>query len=110
MSGQSGSEVTQDDKLWVVLGYIIPLIAIVVLLMEDKKKRPFIKYHAVHSIVLWVIISVIYIVASIITFGILACILWLLYLILLWPIIDSLSGKYTVIPVVTDFIKGQKWV
>ena len=53
MSDQFGStEITSDDKLWAALGYPIALIAIIVLLMEDKKNRPFIKFHAIQSIAL----------------------------------------------------------
>jgi len=43
-------DATSDDKLWAALGYPIVLIAIIMLLMEEKKVRPFIKYHAVQSI------------------------------------------------------------
>jgi len=39
-------DINSDDKLWAALGYPIALIALVVLFMEDKKSRPFIKYHA----------------------------------------------------------------
>jgi hypothetical protein len=39
MSQAPMSDISQDDKLWAMLGYIIPLIAIVVLFMEDKKNR-----------------------------------------------------------------------
>ena len=31
-------EITSDDKLWAMLGYLIPLIALVALLMEEKKR------------------------------------------------------------------------
>ena len=35
--------VTSDDKLWAALAYVLtPLIPIIILLMEDKKNRPFI--------------------------------------------------------------------
>ena len=52
MSNQFGSsDVTSDDKLWAALGYPIPIIPIIVLLMEDKKNRPFIKFHAIQSLI-----------------------------------------------------------
>jgi uncharacterized membrane protein len=109
MSGQPGSEITSDDKLWAALGYIIALLALIALLMEDKKKRPFIKYHAVQSLVLWVAITVIYIAGTVITLGFGGICLWLLYAIVIWPAIDSYGGNYTKIPVISDFIKGQHW-
>lgn len=43
------SEVTSDDKLWALLAYIFsPLVPIILMLMEDKKNRPFIKAHNAH--------------------------------------------------------------
>ena len=110
MTQQPGSDITSDDKLWALLGYIIAIIAVVVLFMEDKKNRPFIKFHAVQSIVLWVVITIVYTIGSIITLGIGAACLWILFFIPLWPAIDAYTkGNYTKIPLITDFIKGQKW-
>jgi len=104
------ADITSDDKLWSALGYPIPLIAIIVLLMEDKKSRPFIKFHAIQSIafniVLWVLIFII----SAVTLGFGAICAPLLWLATLWPAYDSYQGKYTEIPVVTNFIKNQGWV
>ena len=43
--------ITDDDKLWSLLSYIFsPLVGIIVLLLEDKKDRPFVKYNAVVSV------------------------------------------------------------
>ena len=53
------SDITSDDKLWAMLGYIIPIIALVVLFIEDKKNRPYIKFNAVQSLVAVVILSII---------------------------------------------------
>ena len=53
------SEITSDDKLWAMLSYLIPIIAVVVLFMEDKKARPYVKFSAVQSIVATVVLTVI---------------------------------------------------
>ena len=46
-------EITSDDKLWVLLAYIFsPLVPILIMLMEDKKNRPFIRYHAIQALIL----------------------------------------------------------
>ena len=76
MSQEPMSDITQDDKLWAMLGYIIPLIAIVVLFMEDKKNRPYVKFNAVQSIVATVALTII----STVTLGC-GCIL---FLVMLW--------------------------
>jgi hypothetical protein len=43
---QIEAEVTNDDRLWAFLAYILsPLVPIIILLMVDKKDRPFIRAH-----------------------------------------------------------------
>lgn len=107
MSDFTPPEITSDDRLWAALGYPIPIIPIVILLMEDKKNRPFLRFHAVQSLALNVAL---YVVGIILSFtGILACIAPLLWLITFWPAYDSYKGNYTQLPVITDFIKNQGW-
>jgi uncharacterized membrane protein len=103
-------DITNDDKLWAALGYPIPLIPIIVLLMEDKKARPFIKYHAVQSLVFNVVIWILIFIFSLITFGFGAICAPLLWLVTLWPAYDSYQGNYTELPVISNFIKNQGWV
>lgn len=103
-------QITNDDKLWAALGYPIPIVAILALLMEEKKDRPFVKFHAVQSIVFNVAIWVIIIVLSAVTLGIGAVCAPVVWLVTLWPAFDSYNGKYTEIPLITDFIKNQGWV
>jgi uncharacterized membrane protein len=100
-------EITQDDKLWGALCYF-PLIAIIMFLMPDKIKRPFIKFHAIQSLAF----SVVLVVASIIlgVIPIIQCFTPLIWLVMLWPALDAYRGNYTQLPVVTDFIKKQGWV
>jgi uncharacterized protein len=109
MTDQFGStEITSDDKLWAALGYPIALIAIIVLLMEEKKNRPFIKFHAVQSLALNVVLFIIMIILGVTVVGaICAPFLWL---VTIWPAVEAYQGKYTEIPVVTNFIKNQGWV
>lgn len=102
-------EVTSDDKLWSALGYPIPLIAIIVLFMEEKKDRPFIKFHAVQSIAFNVALYIIIFILSFVTLGFGAICAPLLWLAVLWPAYDSYQGNYTEVPVLTNFIKKQGW-
>jgi uncharacterized membrane protein len=111
MSMPTGSsDITSDDKLWSALGYPIPLISIILLFMEDKKNRPFIKYHAVQSIAFNIVLFVVIFVVSFITLGFGAICAPLLWLAVFWPAIESYQGKYLEIPVITNFIKNQGWV
>jgi uncharacterized membrane protein len=108
MSDQAGSgTVTSDDRLWAALGYLLPIIAIVMLLMDGKKSRPFIKFHAVQAIAFGIVLGVLLMLLSVTV--ILACIAPFVWLVTLWPAIDSYRGNYTQIPVITNFIKNQGW-
>jgi uncharacterized protein len=103
-------DITSDDKLWSALGYPIVIIAIIVLLMETKRVRPFIKFHAVQAIAFNIIIWVLITIASLLTLGFGAICAPLIWLVTLWPAIDSYRGNYTEIPVISNFIKKQGWV
>ena len=111
MSNEPMMDVTSDDKLWAALGYPIGLIAIIVLFMDDKKARPFIKFHAVQSIAaniaLWIVASIL----SAVTFGFGAlCLFPLVVVALIYWAYKAYQGESFEIPVVTNFIKGQGWV
>jgi uncharacterized membrane protein len=95
------SDVSQDDKLWSMLGYIIPLIAIVVLFMEDKKNRPYVKFNAVQSIVATVALTII----STVTLGCGG----ILFLVMFWWAYQAYQGQDVRIPVISDFIRNQGW-
>jgi uncharacterized membrane protein len=103
-------DVTSDDKLWSALSYVFaPLVGIIVLIMEDKKSRPYIKFNAVQSIVasivFW-IVSTILITVTIGFGGLCVPVLWLVFL--YWAY-QAYQGQAVNIPVVTNFIKNQGW-
>jgi uncharacterized membrane protein len=110
MTQQPASDITSDDKLWAALGYPIFLIALIMLLMEDKKKRPFIKFHAVQSLAINIVIWVVAIILTVITVGFGGICVPILWLLLIWPAVLAYQGKYFDIPVIGKFIRGQHWV
>ena len=93
--------VTEDDKIWAAVGWVFWIVAILALLMEDKKEREFVKYHAWHSIVTGIIFSII----TTVTFG---C-GFPIFIISLFYAYKAYQGETPNIPVITDFIKGQGW-
>jgi len=101
-------EVTQDDKLWALLSWLIWIVALIALLMEDKKSRPFIRYNAVQSLALAVVGWVLSGVLSFIIIGCVIGVAWLVYVIIL--AIQSYQGKWVTIPFLTDFCKKQGWI
>lgn len=108
--GMSG-DVTSDDRLWGLLIYILsPIVPVIVLLMEDKKSRPFLRSHNVQALILGVVNIVIGIVVGIPTLGIGACCTG----ILIWGYqiycgVQAYGGKTVTIPMLTDFVKNQGW-
>ncbi len=102
------TDVTSDDKLWAALGYPIFPIALIMLFMEEKKNRPFIKFHAVQSLALNVVLWVAVIILSVtVILAICDPVLWLL---MIWPAVLAYQGKYFEVPVVTKFLRGQHWI
>jgi uncharacterized membrane protein len=95
-----GEEITQDDKLWALLSYIFcPLIGIIVLLLEDKKNRPFLKYNAVVSIILGILVVVLS----------WACIGVLVWFYAIYLGVKSYQGEWVEVPLVSDFVRNQGW-
>ena len=97
------SDVTSDDRLWALLSWIFWPVAIVMLFMDDKKARPFIKYNVILGLAFTVIL---YIVGTI-TAG---CLLVVGYIYVIVLAIQSYQGKWVVVPFLSDFIKKQGWV
>ena len=103
-----GEEITSDDKLWSLLTYVFsPIVSIIIMLMEDKKNRPFIKAHNMQALVLGVIEVVLYIVIGWTVVGL--CVPLLLWAVMIYWGIQAYQGKYVTVPVVTDFVKKQGW-
>ena len=102
------SDITSDDKLWAALGYPIFIVAIIMLFMEDKKNRPFIKFHTVQALALNVILwVVVFLISLTVILAICDPILWLL---LIWPAVLAYQGKYFEVPVLTKFMRDQHWI
>jgi uncharacterized membrane protein len=93
-------EITQDDRLWALLSHIFcPMIGAVLLLIEGKKDRPFIRYNAIVSIILgilWVLLSW-------------ACIGLLVWFYAVYVGFKSYQGEWVEVPVISDFVRNQGW-
>lgn len=102
------TDITDNDKLLAALSYPLGIVAIVILLVEDMRNRPFQKYHAVQALA----VNLIIIVLSIVTGWtvVLACLPCLIWFVTLYWAYEAYQGKYITIPVLTDFLKGQGWI
>jgi len=95
-------DVTSDDKLWAALAYVFsPLVPIIIMLMEDKKNRPYIRAHNAQALTA----GIVYIILTSVTVGCLG-ILW--FVMLYWAY-KAYQGEYVEIPVITNFVKNQGW-
>lgn len=107
--GMSG-QVTSDDRLWAALAYVFtPIVPIILLLMEDKKNRPFIRAHNAQALA-WGVFNfiggTILSVVLFFCFGAPSLIIWLVGV--YWGY-KAYQGEYVRIPVITDFVKNQGW-
>jgi uncharacterized membrane protein len=110
MSDQPTTDVTSDDKLWALLAYVLtPIVPIILLLMEDKKNRPFIRAHNAQALA-WGLVNLV--AGTILTTVLFFCvgapslIIWLVGC--YWGY-QAYQGKYVEIPVITNFVKNQGW-
>ncbi len=108
MNQTTDTSITSDDKLWAALGYPIFIIALIMLFVEGKKDRPFIRFHAVQALALNIVLWVVIIILSVtVVLAICDPILWL---VMIWPAILAYQGKYFEVPVVTKFLRDQHWI
>ncbi|MCZ6530901.1 MAG: hypothetical protein O6949_11325 [Chloroflexi bacterium] len=100
---------SNDDKLVALLAYVLtPLAPVVILLMEDKKSRPFIRAHNAQALIWGVLIAAVTILSSPLLFclGIPSFFMWAAAV--YWGI-RAYQGEDVNIPVITDFAKNQGW-
>lgn len=108
---------TDNDRLWAALAYVLcPLIPILIVLMEENKKRAFQRYHAIQSIALGVVVGVLFIVVAVI---LTITIVGALCLTVLWVVPVAImfyyaylayQGQYAEVPYLTKFLRDQKWI
>ncbi len=109
MEDQMSPDITSDDKLWAALSYVItPLVPIIILLMEDKKNRPFLKAHYMQALIFGLVF---YVITSVLSFALIGlCVLPLGWILLIyWGFFKAYKGEYVEIPVITNLVKNQGW-
>ena len=94
------TDVTSDDKLWAALAYVFsPIVPIILMLMADKKDRPFIRAHNAQALILGII--------TVITSGF--CVGILVWFYQLYLAYQAYQGQVVEVPVITNLCKGQGW-
>lgn len=98
--------VTEDDKLWALLAWVFtPLVPIIIMLLEEKKDRPFIKKHNMQALV-WGVLAILVTALTSFLCGLPGLAMWLLGVYWGW---QAYQGKSVEIPVITDFVRQQGW-
>lgn len=108
------SPVADDDRWWAALSYIFsPLVPIIALLMEDKKNNPYVRFHAIQSLVWGVALFVMVFVTVFASFLIIGfCLVPLVFVMALatfYFAYKAYQGEEFKIPLVTDLIHNQGW-
>lgn len=101
-------QVTSDDKIWAAAAYVFtPIAPIIILFIEDKKNRPFIRAHNMQALVWGVVFYVVVAITSAFLIGL--CLWPLGVLLQIYWAYKAYQGEYVNIPVLTDFAKNQGW-
>lgn len=101
-------EATDDDRMWVLLSFLFtPIIPVLMLVLDEKKSRPFIKYHAIPTLILGIVEVIVVFILSLIP--VIRCLTPIIWIINLIYGLKAYKGVLTDIPVVTAFSKGQGW-
>ena len=110
-------DITDNDKLMAALSYPLPLVAIIILIAEDMKSRPFQKFHAVQALAVDIVLGIVIFLLGCIL-GVLSAFLGglcgvapgLLWLITLYWAYEAYQGKYFELPWLTEFLRSQSWL
>jgi len=113
-------QINENDKLFAALSYIFWPLAVIVLLSESNKSRPFQRHHAVQALGFGVAIFIVLIPLICIDIilgqisGILSCLFSLVFLgpaaVAIWFAYRAYQGEQFEIPYVTEFMKKQGWL
>jgi uncharacterized membrane protein len=123
MAQDNSGGITDQDKLMAALAYIIAVIVPLIILLTDYKNRAFQRYHAIQSLglsaaffVAGIVLCILQVILQFIpVLGlIIGCLMLFVYLVplalMLYYAYRAYKGEMFVIPVVTDFMKQQKWL
>jgi uncharacterized membrane protein len=87
-----------QDRQWALLSYLLPpLTGLMILFIEDKAERPFLMYHALLSIALGAVGTVLF------------CIYPLVWLYCIYLGIRAYQGRTVTVPFLSDWIAQQEW-
>jgi uncharacterized membrane protein len=102
--GITQQHIGDDEKMWGALCQLIPLIGLLVIFaLDDQKNKPFVRYHAVVSVA----VALILLVVNLVTCAIAVPLTLLVPLFLAWK---AYSGEVFDVPGVTKFLVDKGYL
>jgi uncharacterized membrane protein len=116
---------SENDRILAGLAYasqiIVPaVLPVILLVVEETRNKPFLRYHSVQSLGLLVAAILYYIVAAVVyflgsaTISCLACVLWLVFLVpagaMLYYGWLAFRGRQEDVPWLTQFLRDNGWL
>jgi hypothetical protein len=93
------TELTLEDKQWALLSYLVPpLTGLMILFIKEKAEKPVLMYHALVSIALGALGTVLF------------CVYPLIWFYCLYLGLSAYQGREITVPYLSDWIKEQGWV
>ena len=118
----AGTDPSSNDRVLGALCYLfVPLGSLIVLISNEYKDRPFLRFHAIQAVGFFgaitayaLVMFIAFFVITVVTLGLGVCCAWVLFIL---PIVLSLyyaylaaQDMYFEIPWLTDFMVEQGWL
>jgi uncharacterized membrane protein len=123
--GASPSATTENERLLSGLSYVSQIILpavfpVVLLLSEDTRRNPFMRYHAVQSLGL-LVATILFYLAAAVAYAVVAaiapvllCLLWMVVFVpaaaMLYYGYKAFRGEYVEVPYLTAFMRSNGWL
>ncbi len=109
-----------NDRILAALGYIFWFVALIVLILDETKQKPLLRDHSIQalgfhlvSLVYSFFAAIVFICGTVVTLGIGAIVLWVVFLppfvlslLFAWFAYDKTDALFE-IPLLTDFLRDQ---
>jgi uncharacterized membrane protein len=107
MSGRPGPA-SDNSKLLAALGYPIPLVALIMILIDPYKDEKYVRFHAIQALALMVVLIVAGVIGVIPVIGwIISLVAWIGWVVLwIMGAINAFQGKYWEMPIIYGVVKN----
>lgn len=105
---QGGQSDAEKNKIFAIVGYVIPILFFIPLLNEESKKSPFAKFHANQQLNFLIFTVAGYIISTILMVVLIGILLWFIVMIaslvfMIMGIINAAGGTMKKLPVIGGF-------